>query len=129
VRPGLNISLARLERLRGHEAARRTYAAVTAAVDEIGRVAADEGLGIDWRRGGEITLARGSHERPALDHALRELERFGLADGLDLLEGPRLAARVSVSKGVAGLFTPGRMAGYSIDSAYGARAGFASPGS
>jgi hypothetical protein len=50
--PGLNISLGRLERLHGRSAARRTSAAVADAVDEVGRVAASEGIDIEWRGGG-----------------------------------------------------------------------------
>lgn len=104
--PGLNISLARLERLHGHEAARRTWLAVSDAVDEVGRVAASEGLDIEWRRGGELTVSRGPHETPALEHEMRELERFGLADRHEFLAGARLAERVRIGGAEAALFTP-----------------------
>jgi glycine/D-amino acid oxidase-like deaminating enzyme len=104
--PGLNISLGRLERLHGHDRARATYVAVDEAVDEVGRVARDEGLDIDWRRGGQIVVSRGPHETPALEAALRELERFDLAEGTELLDANRLAGHVLVSGGAAGLFTP-----------------------
>jgi len=35
---------------------------------------------IDWRRGGELLVARGPHETPQLEHELAGLERFGLAE-------------------------------------------------
>ncbi len=104
--PGLNISLSRLARLHGRDAARATYRAVFDAVDEIGRVAADEALDIDWRRGGELLVARGPHETPQLQTALEELDRFDLADGYTLLDSDSLAERVRISRAAGALFTP-----------------------
>ena len=104
--PGLNISLRRLEKLHGHDGARRSYSAVSEAVDEIGRVTADEGLDADWRRGGLVTVARGLHELPALEHELEELRRFELAAGWELLAGHDLDAHIRISGAMGGLFTP-----------------------
>lgn len=104
--PGLNISLARLERQHGHDAARRTYAAVAQAVDEIGRVAVDEGFDIDWRAGGELIVSRGPHETPALDAELRELERFGFGADYQLLSRDELAGRIRIADAEAALYTP-----------------------
>jgi glycine/D-amino acid oxidase-like deaminating enzyme len=104
--PGLNISLGRLERLHGFEAARRTYAAVDEAVDEVGRVAVAEGLDIDWRRGGELIVSRGPHETPALEAELRELERFGFGERYQLLDRAQLRDRLRVAGGEAALYTP-----------------------
>ena len=103
--PGLNISLGRLERLHGHEAARRTYMAVNEAVDEVGRVAAAEGVDIDWRRGGELIVARGPHETPVLERELGELERFGFGDRYELLGAGKLAERLRVAGATAALYT------------------------
>jgi glycine/D-amino acid oxidase-like deaminating enzyme len=104
--PGLNISLARLARLHGPEAARRTYAAVWAAVDEVGRVALAEGLDIGWRRGGELIVSRGPHETPALEAEMDELAEFGFVDRARLLSGDELAERVRITRAEAGLFLP-----------------------
>ncbi len=104
--PGLNISLRRLERLHGHEAARRTYAAVFDAVDEVGRVTVAEGIDIDWRRGGELIVSRGTHETPVLVDELRELERFGFGDRYALLGAHDLGRRIRVSRAMAALYTP-----------------------
>lgn len=104
--PGLNISLARLEKLHGYAAAKQTYAAVSDAVEEVGRVAQAEALDIDWRQGGELIVARGPHETPALEARQRELERFGLADGYELLDARQLAERVAINRATAAHFTP-----------------------
>jgi glycine/D-amino acid oxidase-like deaminating enzyme len=102
--PGLNISLTRLERLHGRDAARRTWLAVHDAVAEVGRVAGREGIDIGWRRGGELQVARGPHEAPALEQALRELERFDLADGVELLDAASLDDRVRVAGATGALY-------------------------
>ncbi len=104
--PGLNISLGRLERLHGHDAARQTYAAVAEAVDEVGRVAQAEGIDIEWRRGGELIVARGPHETPALEHELRELDRYGLGERYRLLDRAALDDRVRIGRRAAALYTP-----------------------
>lgn len=104
--PGLNISLARLSRLHGPEAARRTYAAVWEAVDEIERVVSAEGIEVDWRRGGELIVARGPHETPAIEAEQRELEHFGFADRARALTGDELTARVRIAAGERALFMP-----------------------
>jgi glycine/D-amino acid oxidase-like deaminating enzyme len=104
--PGLNITLGRLEQLHGHDAARATYAAVFEAVDEIQRVRLAENLDIDWRRGGELEVARGAHETPQIEDRYRELERFGFADRYRLLGPSELSARIQVSRATGALFTP-----------------------
>ncbi len=105
--PGLNISLGRLERLHGRDAARATYQAVFDAVDEIGRVAADEQIDIDWRRGGELEIARGPHETPQVEAEYRELERFGFGERYQLLDADTLAAdHLRVAGATRALFTP-----------------------
>jgi glycine/D-amino acid oxidase-like deaminating enzyme len=104
--PGLNISLGRLEQLHGHDAARRTYAAVLEAVDEVGNAAAREDMDIHWRRGGGLIVSRGPHETPSLESELRELERFGFGDRFSLLDERTLAERIRIAGGTAGLFTP-----------------------
>src|SRR5688500_14438852 len=65
--PGMNISLTKLARMHGREAARQTYEQIHVAVDEIGSVAAAEAIDIDWRRGGELIVARGTHETPSIE--------------------------------------------------------------
>jgi glycine/D-amino acid oxidase-like deaminating enzyme len=104
--PGLNISLSRLATLHGRDAARATYEATFDAVDEVGRVVAAAGLDVDWARGGELIIARGPHQTPAIDAAYRELDRFGLADRYALLDAGRTAEHVQVAGAIRGLYTP-----------------------
>lgn len=104
--PGLNISLSRLARLHGEEAARATYAATFDAVDEVGRVAAEERLEVDWRRGGELIVARGRHQEPSLRSAWEEVVEFGFGDRYQLLDAAETVRHVRVGGATSGLFTP-----------------------
>ncbi len=104
--PGLNITLGKLERLHGHDAARRQYLAVSDAIDEVGRVATAENIDIEWRRGGELIVARGPHEDPQIEDSYRELERFDLAGHYKLLNATELEARICVGGATGALYTP-----------------------
>ena len=104
--PGLNITLTRLAKLHGREAARSTYAAVFDAVDEIGRVAETEGIDIEWRRGGELIVARGPHETPQIDDELRELEGFGFGERYRVLDAQATADRLRIAGATASIYTP-----------------------
>ena len=64
--PDLNISMERLARLHGEDAARRIQQATYDAVDEVGRVAAAEGIDAGFHKGGELIEARGPHHVPAI---------------------------------------------------------------
>ena len=51
-------SLGKLERMAGRDAAIAMQAAMQATVDEVGRVAAAEGIDCHWAKGGTVQLAR-----------------------------------------------------------------------
>jgi glycine/D-amino acid oxidase-like deaminating enzyme len=104
--PALNISLSRLAKLHGREAARATYQATFDAVDEVGRVVTVEGLDVEWARGGQLVVARGPHQAPALDDAYSEFDRFGLANHYELLDAAATAEHVRVAGAIRGLYTP-----------------------
>lgn len=104
--PDLNISMDRLARLHGEAAARRVQQATYDAVDEVGRVDAAEGLGAGFRKGGELLVARGPHQVPAIEDAYREYERFGFADRYRLLDAAGVAEKVRIAGAVAGLWSP-----------------------
>ena len=104
--PDLNISMARLARLHGEEAARRTQQATYDAVDEVGRVGAAEGIDTGFHRGGELIVARGPHQVEAVEGALREYEAFGFGDRYRLLDAAGVAEKVRVAGAIRGLFTP-----------------------
>jgi glycine/D-amino acid oxidase-like deaminating enzyme len=101
--PDLNISMERLARLHGEDAARRMQQATYDAVDEVGRAAAEADIDAGFHKGGSIVLARGPHGVPALEDALRAYERFGFGDRYRLLDAATLAQRIRVTGAVSGL--------------------------
>lgn len=114
--PGLNISIGRLARLHGDDAARRMQQATFDAVDEVGRACDEAGIDAGFHKGGEIDIARGPHGVPALEDAFDEYRRFGFGDRYRLLEAHELAARIRVAGAVRALVTddaavihPGRL--------------------
>ena len=114
--PDLNISMTRLARLHGEDAARRIQQATYDAVDEVGRVAAAESLEAGFHKGGELIVARGPHHVPAIEASLREYERFGFGDRYRLLDAAGVAESVRIAGAVAGLWSdaaavvhPGRL--------------------
>jgi len=114
--PDLNISMERLARLHGEEAARRIQQATYDAVDEVGRVAAAEGIDAGFHKGGELLIARGPQQVPAIEGSFREYERFGFGEHYRLLDAAGVAEKVRVTGAVAGLWSgtaavvhPGRL--------------------
>jgi glycine/D-amino acid oxidase-like deaminating enzyme len=114
--PDLNISMERLARLHGEDAARRIQQATYDAVDEVGRVAAAEGIDAGFHRGGELIVARGPHHVPAIEGAFREYERWGFGHHYRLLDAAGVAEKVRIAGAVAGLWSstaaivhPGRL--------------------
>ncbi len=104
--PDLNISMSRLARLHGEDAARRTQQATYDAVDEVGRVVAEEGLDAQYQKGGELIVARGPQGIPALQDALHEYRQFGFGDRYRLLDRAELRERIRIAGAVAALATP-----------------------
>jgi glycine/D-amino acid oxidase-like deaminating enzyme len=114
--PDLNISLDRLARLHGEDAARRIQQATYDAVDEVGRVAAAEGIDAGFHKGGELLVARGPHHVPSIEASYREYERFGFGDHYRLLDAAGVAEKVRIEGALAGLWSdaaavvhPGRL--------------------
>jgi len=104
--PDLNISMDRLARLHGEDAARGMQQATYDAVDEVGRVAAAEGIDAGFHKGGELIVARGPHQVPAIEAAFREYERFGFGDRYRLLDAAGVAEKVRIAGAVRGLWSP-----------------------
>ncbi|MEW6225275.1 MAG: FAD-dependent oxidoreductase [Chloroflexota bacterium] len=101
--PDLNISIGRLARLHGDDAARRMQQATYDAVDEVGRACDEAGIDAGFQRGGELIVARGSHGEPALVDALEEYRRFGFGDRYRLVEADELARRIRIRGAVRAL--------------------------
>jgi glycine/D-amino acid oxidase-like deaminating enzyme len=85
----------------GREAAVALYRAMAGSVDEVGRVAAAEGMDIHFVRGGAMTVARGPQQLPAVHDAHAEFAGLGLGDRVELLNKAQTNARVEIA-GVQG---------------------------
>jgi glycine/D-amino acid oxidase-like deaminating enzyme len=114
--PDLNITMTRLARLHGEDAARRMQQATYDAVDEVGRACGEAGIDGGFHQGGEITVARGPHGVPALEAAYAEYERFGFGDRYRLVDAKTLGERIRIAGAVRGLVSddaavvhPGRL--------------------
>ncbi|MES2170976.1 MAG: FAD-binding oxidoreductase [Actinomycetota bacterium] len=73
-------STAKLERLHGLDAALRMRRAMLDTVDEVGRVAAAEGIDCDFAKGGTVSLARGDAQWAAAREEAAEAARYGVDD-------------------------------------------------
>ncbi len=114
--PDLNISMSRLAKLHGEDAARRMQQATYDAVDEVGRAAAAEGIDAGFHKGGEILVARGPQGVPSLEGALEEYRHFGFGDRYRLISGAEVAPRIRIAGTVQALVSedaavvhPGRL--------------------
>jgi glycine/D-amino acid oxidase-like deaminating enzyme len=103
---GIGVTPGELVRRVGAERARRTVAAMRATVMEVGRVAADHDLDVDFRAGGLLRIARGRHEVPALERSWSQLVAAGLEDGCALLGAGEVAERVRVAGAEGALLDP-----------------------
>jgi glycine/D-amino acid oxidase-like deaminating enzyme len=100
-------STARIARASGRDQALALHRALCASVDEIGAVAAREGIDCDYAKGGSVTLARTA---PQLARARAEVEgehALGLTeDDLRLLDAGEARAMVGASSVLGGVYTP-----------------------
>jgi glycine/D-amino acid oxidase-like deaminating enzyme len=101
------VSLVRLAREHGRDAAVRQYRAMQAGVAEVGRVVQADRLSADWAAGGTITLAR---SQPQLRRAAEEVEQarmFGFGpEDVELLDAAAAARRLAASSVLGGVYTP-----------------------
>ncbi|HSK22711.1 MAG TPA: FAD-dependent oxidoreductase, partial [Egicoccus sp.] len=104
--PGLGVTPAELARRTSPGIAAATIHAMRDTVDEVGRVCAEAGIDAQLRRGGILRIARGPHERPALDAGLRVMRELGVDDGLVLLDPAELRQRVMITGAEGALFDP-----------------------
>ena len=100
-------SLDKIARTSSRHAAIAMQHAMHDTVDEVGRVAVDEGLDIDWAKGGTVGLARTSVQ---LDRAREDVAHwrswgFGAAD-YRLLDADDASARVGATSVLGATYTP-----------------------
>ena len=104
--PGFPVSATMLENRFGLDAARAVQLAMREAVDEVGRVVAEEGIDAQYRKGGKLLVARGRHQLPAVQGVYATAQRQGLDDDYQLLDAAETAAHVRIDGVVAGLYDP-----------------------
>jgi glycine/D-amino acid oxidase-like deaminating enzyme len=100
-------SLGKLERMAGRDAAIAMYRAMQASVDEVGHVAAAEGIDCHFAKGGTVQLARSKTqlERAADEVGEARSFRFGEED-LRLLSAAEARELAGATEVVGGTFTP-----------------------
>lgn len=103
---GIGMSAAGLSHRYGADTARAVVRAMRDTVDEVGRVCEAAGIDAQFRRGGMLRVARGSHEVAPMRAATDSMRALGLADGIDVLSADDLAKRVTVAGAHGAVFDP-----------------------
>lgn len=85
--------------------AHRMLDAMIATVDEVGAVAAEEGLDIHWRKGGTLTLARSAVQGQRLREEVEHERGWGRHD-TELLTREQAVDRFNATDVIGGIFTP-----------------------
>jgi glycine/D-amino acid oxidase-like deaminating enzyme len=105
-----------LEKRYGASAARELLLAMYATVDEVGRVCGEEGIDASFRKGGILSLARGTHQLPLIQSSFAAYQRLGLAEHCQLLNAEQTSERIRVTNAHGSLFSaesasvhPGRL--------------------
>lgn len=101
-------SLAKLSRLgAGRDGAIGMQRAMHETVDEVGRVAAAEGIDCHWAKGGTVMLARSAPQLARAKAEVTEAREFGFEDAdLRLLGGTEAASLAGASGVLGGTYTP-----------------------
>jgi glycine/D-amino acid oxidase-like deaminating enzyme len=100
------VSPAELARRFGQEATRDLLLEMRGAVDEVGRVAEREGIDAQYFRGGQLRVARGPAQLPAIEGAYRSAEALGLEGDLRLLGARETAERIRITGAEGALYNP-----------------------
>ncbi|MDQ1466986.1 MAG: hypothetical protein QOH10_1401, partial [Actinomycetota bacterium] len=90
----------------GRDAARAVHDAMVATVDEVGRVADVEGIDAQFQKDGELSLAIGTHQLPALDAVQRSYDRLGVPGFAHRLDRAAAVERLDVAGLVGGIWFP-----------------------
>jgi glycine/D-amino acid oxidase-like deaminating enzyme len=100
-------SLAKLTRMASREAAVAMQRAMHATVDEVGAVAAAEGIDCHWAKGGTVMLARSPAQLERAKSEVEEAREFGFGDEDLRLLGAAEARELAGATGVlGGTYTP-----------------------
>jgi glycine/D-amino acid oxidase-like deaminating enzyme len=100
-------SLAKLQRMTDHSGASAMQRAMHETVDEVGRVAALEGIDCHWAKGGTVMLARSALQLQRARAEVAEAREFGFGeDDLRLLGADEARALAAATDVVGGTYTP-----------------------
>jgi glycine/D-amino acid oxidase-like deaminating enzyme len=100
-------SLAKLARMSGRDGAIALQRAMHATVDEVGRVAAAEGIDCHWAKGGTVMLTRSPVQVERAKAEVDEAREFGFGDeDLRLLSAAEAQSLAGASRVLGGTFTP-----------------------
>ncbi len=88
----------------GIDAAVAVHREMVETVDEIGRVTRDEGIDADYARDGELSIAIGEHQLPALDSTLRTYDALGLGGFWTRLDRGEAQEKLRVEGAAGALF-------------------------
>jgi glycine/D-amino acid oxidase-like deaminating enzyme len=100
-------SLSKLERMAGRDGAIAMHRAMQATVDEVGRVAAAEGIDCHWAKGGTVQLARSASQLDRAREEVAEARSFGFGEeDLRLLPADEARGLADASGVLGGTFTP-----------------------
>ncbi len=100
-------SLAKLTRMAGRDAAIAMYRAMQRTVDEVGRVAAAEGIDCHWAKGGTVHLARSATQLERARAEVAEAREFGFGeDDLRLLTAAEAREHAMATDIVGATYTP-----------------------
>jgi glycine/D-amino acid oxidase-like deaminating enzyme len=97
----------RLAKRFGRDRTLALHRALRSTVDEVGRVAAAEGIDCHYAKGGTVTLARGRAQLRRARAAVAEAGELGLgADDLTLLSASEARSRCGASRVAGATYTP-----------------------
>jgi len=100
-------SLGKLARLASRDAAIAMQRAMHDTVDEVGRVAAAEGIDCHWAKGGTVMLARSPVQLERAKSEVDEAREFGFGEAdLRVLDAASASAMTNATEVLGGTFTP-----------------------
>jgi glycine/D-amino acid oxidase-like deaminating enzyme len=103
---GFPVSPGELQQRFGREATRELLLEMRGAVDEVGKVAAEEEIDAQYFRGGQLRVARGEHQLPGIEESYESLRALGLETGLQLLDAEETAGRIRITGARGALYNP-----------------------
>jgi glycine/D-amino acid oxidase-like deaminating enzyme len=106
VSSGFPVTPGELQRRFGREAARGLLLEMRRSVEEVGRVAEAEGIDARYYRGGQLRVARGQSQLPAIEQAYRSLQALDLEEDVRLLDAEETAERIRITDVMGALYNP-----------------------